>query len=158
MNTALGNMWGQLSSHSSLKERINIGKMFASAEESSRKRDARREGASPPPLFAESSAVLFSWCSCYGFFTSPGASHVCFCLCSRSCPGPLPALPVSQQGCHGISQCPDQEMQLLALLCSKVILFFLSPGENCIAMLCKQLMCTKDCFPHMVQAKCEDDM
>lgn len=60
VDTALGNMWGQLSSHSSLKERINIGKMFASAEESSRKgEEVMLEGKELPLHLSLQKAVLF---------------------------------------------------------------------------------------------------
>lgn len=60
VDTALGNMWGQLSSHSSLKERINIGKMFASAEECSRKgEEVMLEGKELPLHLSLQKAVLF---------------------------------------------------------------------------------------------------
>lgn len=49
-----------------------------------------------------------------------------YACASGCCPGQLPALPVLQQGWHVISHCPYQKMQLLALLCSKAILFGLS--------------------------------
>lgn len=77
---------------------------------------------------------------------------------SGCCPGQLLALPVLQQGCHVISHHLYQEMQLLALLCFKAILFSLSSDKNYIAMPLshKHLLCTEDCLPRMARAKCGD--
>ena len=95
VDTALGNTWGWLSSCSALKERVNVGKMFASAEEGSRKAgEVMLEGKELPLHLSLQKAVLegmslFSLWSCYGCgaaFTSPGASHVCLCLCFRLLP------------------------------------------------------------------------
>lgn len=94
-DTALGNTWGRLRSHSALKERVNVGKMFASAEEGSRKGgEVMLEGKELPLHWSLQNAVLeglslFSLWSCYGCgvaFTSPGASRVCLCLCFRLLP------------------------------------------------------------------------
>lgn len=89
MNTATGNTWSWLSNHSALKERVNVGKTFASAEEESRKGgELMLEGKELPLHPPLKKAVLegmslFSLWSCYGCgaaFTHPGASHLCLCL------------------------------------------------------------------------------
>lgn len=95
VDTALGNAWGQVSSHSALKKRVSVGKMSASAEEGSRKDgEVMLEGKELPLHLSLQKVVLegmslFSLWSCYGCgaaFTSPGASHECLCLCFRLLP------------------------------------------------------------------------
>lgn len=87
--TQLWRTWRWLSSHSALKERVNVGKTFASAEEGSRKGgEAMLEGKELPLHLPLQKAVLggmslFSLWNCYGCgaaFTHPGASHLCLCL------------------------------------------------------------------------------